>query len=347
MAMLRSVTAELNGGGYSSVADETSPHHTSILVVYTKRQQHNLTNPTSDTMSKIRNVVVAGGTGYIGTAIVDALLEAKFNVSIVTRDASSPSSQKAKAPVVQSDYTLASLTDIFTGQDTVISTVSVGPAIMAQKTMIEAAVKAGVPRFIPSEYGSSSQNIRIDDFKKLMAPKVQIIDHLRKVAYENPAFTWSCLASGALLDNGLKSGTWGISLSDRAATIFDSGKARFDSTVLPKVASAVISILKNPDITANRYLVVRNFVVSQNEILAAVEDATGTKWTRTYLDSNVTKKKGWELLQSGNPVAGIPKIIQGSLFYGDTDVATPADQLDNRLLGVAELELQEYIKRLI
>ncbi|KAF4994748.1 hypothetical protein FDECE_13021 [Fusarium decemcellulare] len=294
-------------------------------------------------MSKIRNVVV--GTGYIGTAIVDALLEAKFNVSIVTRDGSSPSSQKSKAPVVQSDYTLTSLTEIFTGQDAVISTVSVGPAIPAQKTMIEAAVKAGVSRFIPSEYGSSSQDRRIDDFKKLMAPKVQIIGHLRQVASENPAFTWSCLGSGALLDTGLKSGTWGFSLSNRTATIFDSGKVRFDSAVLPEVASAVVSILKNPDITASRYLVVRNFVVSQNEILAALEDATGNNWNRTYVDSNETKKKGWELLQSGQPAAGIPKIIQGSLFHDDNDVATPADQLDNRLLGMAELDLREYIKR--
>ncbi|KAJ3542889.1 hypothetical protein NM208_g3444 [Fusarium decemcellulare] len=298
-------------------------------------------------MSKIRNVAVVGGTGYIGTAIVDALLEAKLNVSIVTRDANSPKSQNAKAPVVQSEYTLASLTEIFTGQDAVISAVSVGPAILTQRTMIDAAVKAGVSRFIPSEYGSSSQDIRIDDFKKLMAPKVQIIDYLKQVASENPTFAWSCLGSGALLDNGLKSGTWGFSLSDRAATIFDSGNARFDSTVLPEVASAVVSILRNPDITTNRYLVVRNFVVSQSEILGALEEAMGSKWTRTYLDSNETKKKGWELLQSGNPAAGIPKIIQGSLFHGDSNVATPADQLDNRLLGVAKLDLREYIERLI
>jgi hypothetical protein len=76
-----------------------------------------------------------------------------------------------KARLITSDYTYQSLVDIFTGQDAVVSTVAVGPTIVAQKKVINAAVAAGVKRFIPSECGSSSLDGQLEDFKKLMQPK--------------------------------------------------------------------------------------------------------------------------------------------------------------------------------
>lgn len=131
--------------------------------------------------------------------IVDALLDADFRVSIVSRNATAAKAP-SKARLITSNYTYDSLVSIFTGQDVVVSAVAVGPAIVAQKTMIDAAVAAGVKRFIPSEYGSSSLDIPLDEFKKLMRPKTQIIEYLRKVASENPAFTWSCISAGASFD---------------------------------------------------------------------------------------------------------------------------------------------------
>lgn len=131
--------------------------------------------------------------------IVEALLDADFRVSFVSRNATTAKAP-LKARLITSDYTYDSLVSIFTGEDVVISAVAVGPAIVAQKTMIDAAVAAGVKRFIPSEYGSSSLDMPLEDFKKLMRPKTQIIEYLRKVASENPAFTWSCISAGASLD---------------------------------------------------------------------------------------------------------------------------------------------------
>ena len=79
--------------------------------------------------------------------IVDALLEADFRVSIMTQNLTAAKAP-SKACLVASDYTYDSLINVFTGQDALVSAVAVGPAIVAQKTMIDTAVVAGVKRFI-------------------------------------------------------------------------------------------------------------------------------------------------------------------------------------------------------
>lgn len=140
------------------------------------------------------------GTGHVGRAIVDALLNAKFNVTIVTRNAAVATQQPSAATIVSSDYSEESLAALFIGQDAVVSAVAAGPAIMAQKTMINAAAKAGVSRFIPSEYGSSSLEQPLQDFRKLMAPKTEIITYLRETASRYPSFSWSCISGGACLN---------------------------------------------------------------------------------------------------------------------------------------------------
>lgn len=99
-----------------------------------------------------------------------------------------------------SDYTYESLVKIFTGQDAVVSAVAAGPPIVAQKVMVDAACQAGVRRFIPSEYGSSSIDQPLEDFKKLMAPKTELIGYLRAKCRLHPQFSWTCLSGGALFD---------------------------------------------------------------------------------------------------------------------------------------------------
>ena len=57
--------------------------------------------------------------------------------------------------VAKSDFSLESLTKVFQGQDAVISMLPI-TALAGQGIVIEAAIAAGVKRFLPSEYGSDS-----------------------------------------------------------------------------------------------------------------------------------------------------------------------------------------------
>ena len=98
-------------------------------------------------VTTFKTVAVAGATGRIGQAVVKALLDADFTVTILTRPESShsfPSSVK----VAKVDYNDAeSLASALKGQDVVISTVGYA-AMLGQEKLIDAAVATGVKRIM-------------------------------------------------------------------------------------------------------------------------------------------------------------------------------------------------------
>ncbi|KAL5095314.1 hypothetical protein Trisim1_000090 [Trichoderma cf. simile WF8] len=298
-------------------------------------------------MASFRNIAVLGGTGHVGRPIVKALIDAGFNVTVVTRSLGSNQSEISDATFVTSDYTYESLVKIFTGQEAVVSAVAAGPPIAAQKVMVDAAIQAGVKRFIPSEYGSSSIDQPLEDFKKLMAPKTELIGYLREKSQLHPQFTWTCLSGGALLDMGIPNGVWGFSLSDRTATIFDTGEARFDSTTIPAMTRSVVSVLQKPADSGNKYLQIRSFTVSQSEILAALEDITQSKWSVSYVDAENLRQEGWKLLAGGNPKEGIENIVRGALFQGKKDISVSQDVLANTQLGIQTTNLRDYLESMV
>ncbi|KAL7953235.1 hypothetical protein V8C34DRAFT_321410 [Trichoderma compactum] len=216
-------------------------------------------------MASFHNIPVLG---------VRPLIDAGFNVTVVTRSLSSNSKETNGTIFVTSDYTYESLVKIFTGQEAVVSAVAAGPPIAAQKVMVDAAIQAGVRRFIPSEYGSSSIDQQLEDFKKLMVPKTELIGYLRGKCRLHPQFSWTCLSGGALIDVGIYLGAWSFSVLERTATIFDTGEVCFDSTTIPTIVRSVVSVLQRPADSANKYLLIRTFIVSQLEILIALEDIT-------------------------------------------------------------------------
>ncbi|KAM0520733.1 hypothetical protein ACHAPE_003131 [Trichoderma viride] len=298
-------------------------------------------------MANFHNIAVLGGTGQVGRPIVKALIDAGFNVTVVTRSSSLSPGEINGTTFVTSDYTYESLVKIFTGQEAVVSAVAAGPPIAAQKGMVDAAIQAGVRRFIPSEYGSSSIAQPIEDFKKLMAPKTELIGYLREKCRLHPDFSWTCLSGGALLDVGIRSGTWGFSVLERTAAIFDTGTARFDSTTIPTMAQSVVSVLQKPADSTNQYLSIRSLIVSQSEILAALEDITQSKWSVSYVDAENLRQEGWKLLAGGNPKQGIESIIRGALFQGQRDISVSQDVLVNTQLGLPTTDLRGYLEIMV
>lgn len=113
------------------------------------------------------------------------------------------------------------------------------------------------------------------------------------------------------------------------------------------MAMSVVSVLRNPMQTANQYLLIGSFTVMQRDILAALEEVTGSKWTVSYCDSEDTRQTGWKLVQAGNPQEGIPKVIQGSLFNDNNDLAIDKERFANVLLNLPEVDMGEYVKSLV
>ncbi len=113
-----------------------------------------------------KTIVLAGATGNLGTKISQALIEQKVNVRAVVRPESD--SQKLKAlkakgvEVRQVDFkNAAELAAACQGADCVVSALSGlhEVVVVAQKQLLDAAVQAGVPRFIPSDYSLDFTNL--------------------------------------------------------------------------------------------------------------------------------------------------------------------------------------------
>lgn len=114
------------------------------------------------------SVLVAGATGDLGRRIVGELLTHDTRVRVLTRPGSGAAHRQYgdtdRVDVVEASYTDAdALTAAVAGVDTVVSAVSgTRPVIVdAQRALLAAAVAAGVPRFIPSDYSSDYRQIAL------------------------------------------------------------------------------------------------------------------------------------------------------------------------------------------
>lgn len=85
------------------------------------------------------------------------------------------------------------------GHDAVVSVVGTA-AVPAQRTAIDAALAAGVRRFVPSEFGLHTRKARGTPIGDLLQAKIAIVDYLEQVAAQNPGFTWTGLSTGLFFD---------------------------------------------------------------------------------------------------------------------------------------------------
>jgi nucleoside-diphosphate-sugar epimerase len=104
-------------------------------------------------------ILVAGATGNLGLRIVKALATSDAEVRVIVRAATKPETISMFAglgvKVFQvKDWTLESLKTLCTGATCVVSVLSGLREVIidAQKVLLDAAIAAGVPRFIPSDY---------------------------------------------------------------------------------------------------------------------------------------------------------------------------------------------------
>jgi uncharacterized protein YbjT (DUF2867 family) len=104
-------------------------------------------------------IILAGATGSLGGRIAGTLLERSANVRAIVRRSSAPEKveelQKRGAEVVEVNFnSVSDLTRVCSGGSCVVSALAGLREVIvdAQSALLSAAVKAGVPRFIPSDF---------------------------------------------------------------------------------------------------------------------------------------------------------------------------------------------------
>jgi len=271
--------------------------------------------------SIIKNVLLIGAGGNLGPSILEALdKDPQFTVSVLSRKSSKSSfPSHIKVHTIDDSYPEKDLLDIFTGQDAVVSMVGYGSAAK-QIDFVNAAVAAGVKRFIPSDFSIDPRNPVALALLPMYKEHNDIVDYLK--TQESRGLSWSGVLTGVFFDWAFERGIMGFDLSTSTALIFDSGDAKFSVTNLETIGTAVAAILRKPEETANKYIYISSFSISQNEILAALEKLTGKKWTierTTAAKSILTGQEelgrgefigAFDIVKgivAGSPITGLPK----------------------------------------
>ncbi|KAL4771065.1 hypothetical protein BDW60DRAFT_191419 [Aspergillus nidulans var. acristatus] len=325
----------------------------------------------------IQNVAVAGVNGNLGPAVLHALTTSGlFRITIFTRlQANSeagtrfPSSTSApiQVPVndnrndkgsdnsigtpkpsiqtVQVDYdSVDDLTTHLTAHS-IHAIVSLLPhtAPDKQTNLIQAAVAAGVYRFIPSEFGSDLDN-PVNRAAPTYKGKVTIQELLKGLAAENK-ISYTIIYNGAFLDWGLTHG-FPIDIEKRTAVLYDGGERVYSTTTQPMIGHAVVSVLTHTEETKNRVVRIAEANVTIKQLLSQVQEVVGDKdWTVTEMDIEQEVEKAWALIKKGvfSFESMMPFIYRAG--WGK-DAGGYFETTDNILLGVDELDA-EGVKRVI
>lgn len=277
----------------------------------------------------------------VGPAIVEALLQGGFDIQILTRKANSSTSPN-NARVIEVDYSdSVQLDSVLKGQDAVVSALG-ATAMEAQYHLIDAAVRAGIKRFIPSEFGSNLEDPRAKSYPAFRY-KIMAQGQLQSAAKKNSDFSYTLIYNGPFLDWGISTFPFLINVKARSAEIFDTGNVAFSTTRTTTVGKAVAATLRNPEETKNRSLYIHDAVITQNQLLARAEEKSGSNFTVVRIDSDKLEQDAWVKSNdsSANPMEWVYSFIKLSIWG---KCASYFRMTHNEVLGLSELDRNELNK---
>uniref|UniRef100_A0A0D2XL38 NmrA-like domain-containing protein n=1 Tax=Fusarium oxysporum (strain Fo5176) TaxID=660025 RepID=A0A0D2XL38_FUSOF len=281
-------------------------------------------------------------SGNLGAHVLKLFLDSTYNVTILTRK-ESKSIFPEGVPIIRADYSdINELKSAMEGQDVVISMVAVF-ATGGQQNLVDAAIAAGVKRFLPSEFGPPSRDEKFTALHPALPPKVATVDYLRS---KESQISWSALIPGAFFDWAMSIGLFGFDIKSKSVTLIDGGTAVFTATILPTIAKATLAMLEHADATKNQYVYISSFHISQKDILDVVEKVDGQKWTVKHITSEDLIAQGNQRIAEGD-LMGATDLVGGAALgkqaLGDS---RPWGLWDEKL-GLEKDDLEQAVKEVL
>ena len=230
----------------------------------------------------------------------------------------------------------------FTGQDLIIGTTA-GGDFHQQISIIDAAIAAGVKRFMPNEFGHDTLNKGIEARIIKSAGRAKVLQYLQKVSTDMPDFEWVGVATGYTLDTGLISGNLGFDLEWHSATIHGIGTETFAASSLQRVGQVVARVISNWKEVKNQYIYAAGALTSANEILRSAEMATQREFTVGNYDVEDCIREGEARIQRGHPDSGMFLLERSILYDEQLGAAEPFQSRSSNKLLHLEPESVERI----
>ncbi|TID14563.1 CipA protein [Venturia nashicola] len=295
----------------------------------------------------IETVTLLGADGRLGPAVLKALVESKFKVQVLKRE-SSKSTAKYPSGVTETripdDFPPSSLESALQGQDAVIVTIP-GTNTSLQKKLADAAVKVGVTRFIPADFGSvDSDSQRARDWVPLYIDKYELRQYLSTLSSQNPSFSWTALVCGHFFDHDP---LWlHIDIPNRKADILDAGDIPASACTMATIGLATANILSKADDeqTKNKTLYIQSFCATQMEIIRSFEKATGEKFELKRIDGMAFAEEKMKEMKAGNKAAMEDVVWVLGAYEADW---RHMKGFANELLGLKEDSLDEICRKIV
>lgn len=239
------------------------------------------------------------------------------------------------------------LQSILHGQDAVISAVGPSGFEGSQKKLISLAVKAGVKRFIPSEFSINTTSEAVRQLISLFQTKWEISQYLKEM--EKEGLTWTALLTGLSFDFGMKAGILGFNRKEHLVTIWDDGNTPASFTNTATIGRAVVSILQHPEETANRYIHIASFTTTQNEVLKELKAHSTVEWKTTSTTTDEQISTGQQLVAKGD-FNGMLMLVQAAAFGSKPGLKAnyeKDEELWNEKLCLPKESLEDTVRKVL
>ncbi|KPI40346.1 uncharacterized protein AB675_7512 [Cyphellophora attinorum] len=318
---------------------------------------------TTASTTSLRNIALFGAGGNkMGHHILNTLLTPKyasnFTVTVIARE-SSKTAFPSSVTVLHVPDSLPhdDLVRALRKQDVLISTIGY-PAKLSEFTLIDAAIEAGVKRFIPSEYGLDNSNPAAQQLSTVFALKGRVQRYLQ--SKESTGLTWTAIPTGMWLEWALTPAIsfLGINIAKHSAEYVGDGTHKLSFSTLPYAAEGVAQILLHPSQTANKTVPVRAFEASLVDIVAHLEKEQQVKYTVTNIDSekfiaeNQASVKAEEATASDGIARGaaIYALIRAGFVlqgYGSNLVTETKAKVSSQDFEMPELKIEDVVRKAV
>ena len=241
----------------------------------------------------ITTVALVGASGALGPYILEALQSSTtLQVTVLVRESSKatfPTSVRTRSIPDHID-THEPLVSALQDQDALVLAYS-GSLTTQSKLFIDAAIKAGVRRIIPADYGScDSSDARSLELVPLYKEKEKAREYL--IAHEGQGsghLSWTSLVNGHFFDQGLQGQLLGFDLSNKKVKIFDDGQKIWSATTRDSVGMAVRRILEVDEDESqlrNKLVYVQGMRTNQIQLARILEEVTGSPFSKEHVSSD-------------------------------------------------------------
>lgn len=244
---------------------------------------------------------------------------------------------------IADDYPLDALVRAFKGQDVVANAIAT-TKITEQFRFVDAAIAAGVKRYVPSEYGLDNLNPAAQALSSVFKEKGEVQAYLREK--ESTGLEWMAIACGVWVAWSMQANFLGLRVKERKIVFWDDGEGVFSCSTLENTALALVRALLKPEETKNRLVCVSDFPVTQAELLEAMKRASpGEKWTIEKRNSEKAIKEAKQQYAQGDLMA-MYTLIEIGLVTGKYSghLEKHASGLQNKLLGLQPHDLDEVVR---